>query len=318
MWIKLPGGCYNNQIGSVTVRSASANRKAFTYNENNTNHNKTKKGDVFMNKKMRLWVAGTVGVLMTGLMSVNAYALEEKDVIGTWYVNELSMGGDILFHPGVMGMEVTVDIKEGGQMETIMSYSGEEPEVNQLEWKIENDKFLMTYDDQTEECEYTDGKITITADGTTMILSREKEEYEQYVPGKPVENPAMEDFKGEWICTLMDAFGMQMPVNSELTGFEMMLSIQEDKSELIIIESGEESKAELQGEMDGNTLILKAAAEDEAGTMLFSCETMRLSLLDDGKLCFEPESDGSEEETSETDGEDFSVKTYFDKIDVVE
>ena len=248
-----------------------------------------------MNKKMRLWVAGTVGVLMTGLMSVNAYALEEKDVIGTWYVNELSMGGDILFHPGVMGMEVTVDIKEGGQMETIMSYSGEEPEVNQLEWKIENDKFLMTYDDQTEECEYTDGKITITADGTTMILSREKEEYEPYVPGKPVENPTMEEFKGEW-----------------------MLSIQEDKSELIIIESGEESKAELHGEMDGNTLVLKAAAEDEAGTMLFSCDTMRLSLLDDGKLCFEPESDGSEEETSETDGEDFSVKTYFDKIDVVE
>ena len=93
-----------------------------------------------MNKKMRLWVAGTVGVLMTGLMSVNAYALEEKDVIGTWYVNELSMGGDILFHPGVMGMEVTVDIKEGGQMETITSYSGEEPEADQSEWKIENDK----------------------------------------------------------------------------------------------------------------------------------------------------------------------------------
>ena len=41
-----------------------------------------------MNRKMRLWVAGTVGVLMTGLMSVNAYALEEKDVVGTWYVNE--------------------------------------------------------------------------------------------------------------------------------------------------------------------------------------------------------------------------------------
>ena len=302
-------------IGLVTVRSASANMKAFTYNENNKKHDNNKKGDVFMNKKMRLWVAGTVGVLMTGLMSVNAYALEEKDIVGTWYVNELSMGGDILFHPGVMGMEVTVDIKEGGQMETLISYRGEEPEVDQSEWKIENDKLLMTSDGQTEECEYADGKITITADGTTMILSQEKEEYEPYVPGKPVENPTMEDFEGEWICTMMDAFGMQMPVNSELTGFEMTLSIQEDKSELIIIESGEESKAELHG---GNTLILKAAAEDEAGTMLFSCGTMRLSLLDDGKLCFEPESDGSEEETSETGGEDFSVKTYFDKIVVVE
>ena len=38
-------------IGSVTVRSASANRKAFTYNENNKKHDNNKKGDVFMNKK---------------------------------------------------------------------------------------------------------------------------------------------------------------------------------------------------------------------------------------------------------------------------
>ena len=30
-------------------------------------------------------------------------------------------------------------------------------------------KLLMTYSDQTVECEYADGKITITADGTTMI-----------------------------------------------------------------------------------------------------------------------------------------------------
>ena len=97
---------------------------------------------------------------MTGLMSVNAYALEEKDVIGTWYVNELSMGGDILFHPGVMGMEVTVDIKEDGKMETTSSVYGEEPDVDESEWKLENDKILMTHNDQTGECEYKDGKIT--------------------------------------------------------------------------------------------------------------------------------------------------------------
>ena len=30
---------------------------------------------------------------MAGFMSVSVYALEEKDVIGTWYVNELSIGG---------------------------------------------------------------------------------------------------------------------------------------------------------------------------------------------------------------------------------
>ena len=142
-----------------------------------------------MSKKMRLWMAGTVGVLMAGFMSVSVYALEEKDVIGTWYVNELSMGEGASFHPGAMGMEVTVDIKEDGKMETTSSVYGEEPEVDESEWKIENDKILMTHNDQTGECEYKDGKITLTADGTTMILSQEKEEYEPYVPGKPVENP---------------------------------------------------------------------------------------------------------------------------------
>ena len=51
----------------------------------------------------------------------------------------------------------------------------------------------------------------------------------------------------------MEAFGMQMPVNSDLTGFEMKLSVQEDNSELTLIESGEESKVELQGE--GETIL---------------------------------------------------------------
>ena len=80
-----------------------------------------------------------------------------------------------------MGMEVTVDIKEGGQMETITSYSGEEPEADQSEWKIENDKLLMTYSDQTVECEYADGKITITADGTTMIQRKPTAMIFQYI-----------------------------------------------------------------------------------------------------------------------------------------
>ena len=105
----------------------------------------------------------------------------------------------------------------------------------------------MTHNDQTGECEYKDGKITLTADGTTMILSQEKEEYEPYVPGKPVENPTMKDFEGEWSCTLMEAFGMQMPVNADFTGFEMSMSVEDGKAEIILIESGEETKVETSG-----------------------------------------------------------------------
>ena len=109
---------------------------------------------------------------------------------------------------------------------------------------------------------------------------------------------------------------MQMPVNSDLTGFEMKLSVQEDNSELTLIESGEESKVELQGEVEGNTLVLKAVSEDEAGTPFFSCDLMKFNLLDDGKMCFEVKSDDSEEseEAETTDEEDYSIKTYFEKI----
>lgn len=227
-----------------------------------------------MSKKMRLWMAGTVGVLMAGFMSVSVYALEEKDVIGTWYVNELSMGEGASFHPGAMGMEVTVDIKEDGKMETTSSVYGEEPEVDESEWKIEN--------------------------------------------------PTMKDFEGEWSCTLMEAFGMQMPVNADFTGFEMSMSVEDGKAEIILIESGEETKVELQGDVEGNALVLKAVTEDEAGTMFFSLDNMKFNLLDDGKLCLiaeddaEESDDGEEADDSETGEVDFSVKTYFEKIIVTE
>ena len=118
----------------------------------------------------------------------------------------------------------------------------------------------------------------------------------------------------------MDAFGMQMPVNADFTGFEMSMSVEDGKAEIILIESGEETKVELQGDVEGNALVLKAVTEDEAGTMFFSLDNMKFNLLDDGKLCFEVESDDSEEseEAETTDEEDYSIKTYFEKIIVTE
>ena len=117
----------------------------------------------------------------------------------------------------------------------------------------------------------------------------------------------------------MEMFGMQMPVSPEFTGFEMLLSVEDGKAEIILVESGEETKTELQGELEGNTLVLKSVTEDAAGTMYFSFDTMKFNLLDDGRLCYSTESDeGEETEDSEEDIPDFTVKAYFDKIIVTE
>ena len=86
----------------------------------------------------------------------------------------------------------------------------------------------------------------------------------------------------------------------------------------------EETKVELQGDVEGNALVLKAVTEDEAGTMFFSLDNMKFNLLDDGKLCLiaeddaEESDDGEEADDSETGEVDFSVKTYFEKIIVTE
>ena len=42
---------------------------------------KKEKGDVFMSKKMRFWMMGVMGVMMAGLVCVNVYALDDKDVV---------------------------------------------------------------------------------------------------------------------------------------------------------------------------------------------------------------------------------------------
>lgn len=296
-----------------------------------------------MSKKMKLWAAGALGVMLAGVVSVNVYALEEKDVEGLWYVNSLSMdGGENTFHPEMMGMEMTFNFAEGGKGEITNAYEGSEPEPNGMEWKIDGDKLLITADDETVEGEYSDGTISVDAGGMFFIMNKEKEEYVPYVPGKPVEEPKLEDFDGDWNSTLMDAFGMQMPTAAGVSDVEMKISISGGKASLVMIESGTETEVDLEGELDGNALILKSTTEKEEDSesySLFSTDLMRFYLLDDGNLCFTTgdsldeaadteaaDTEAADEEAAEADAAegddeysdfgdtDFTVKVYFEKL----
>ena len=67
-----------------------------------------------MSKRMRFWMMGVLGVMMAGLVCINVYALDDKDVVGTWYANSLTIDGLNVFHPGAIMMEMSMEIKEGG------------------------------------------------------------------------------------------------------------------------------------------------------------------------------------------------------------
>ncbi len=274
-----------------------------------------------MSKKMKVWTAGVLGIMMAGLVCVNVYALDDKDVIGTWYANSLTMDGLSVFHPGAIMMEMTLEINEGGKGKVTTSSEESEPDVNDFEWKIDGDNIVITSDDEVLEGVYSDGNLSIDLDGMTITLGQEKEEYVPYEPGKAVEDTKIEDFDGDWNSTLMSAFGMQVPTGT-LFDMQMNLSISGGKATLVTIEDGTETTAELEGELDQNALVLKSTEEktedEEEDYSLFSTETMRLYLLDDGKLCFTT-ADSLDEAADAEDSEesmDWTVKVFFDKLEV--
>ena len=274
-----------------------------------------------MSKKMKVWTAGVLGIMMAGLVCVNVYALDDKDVIGTWYANSLTMDGLSVFHPGAIMMEMALEINEGGKGKVTTSSEESEPDVNDFEWEIDGDNLVITSDDEVLEGVYSDGNLSIDLDGMTMTLGQEKEEYVPYEPGKAVEDTKIEDFDGEWNSTLMSAFGMQVPTGT-LFDMQLNLSISGGKATLVTIEDGTETTAELEGELDQNALVLKSTEEktedEEEDYSLFSTETMRLYLLDDGKLCFTT-ADSLDEAADAEDSEesmDWTIKVFFDKLEV--
>ena len=274
-----------------------------------------------MSKKMKVWTAGVLGIMMAGLVCVNVYALDDKDVIGTWYANSLTMDGLSVFHPGAIMMEMTLEINEGGKGKVTTSSEESEPDVNDFEWEIDGDNLVITSDDEVLEGVYSDANLSIDLDGMTMTLGQEKEEYVPYEPGKAVEDTKIEDFDGEWNSTLMSAFGMQVPTGT-LFDMQLNLSISGGKATLVTIEDGTETTAELEGELDQNALVLKSTEEktedEEEDYSLFSTETMRLYLLDDGKLCFTT-ADSLDEAADAEDSEesmDWTIKVFFDKLEV--
>ena len=274
-----------------------------------------------MSKKMKVWTSGVLGIMMAGLVCVNVYALDDKDVIGTWYANSLTMDGLSVFHPGAIMMEMTLEINEGGKGKVTTSSEESEPDVNDFEWEIDGDNLVITSDDEVLEGVYSDGNLSIDLDGMTMTLGQEKEEYVPYEPGKAVEDTKIEDFDGDWNSTLMSAFGMQVPTGT-LFDMQMNLSISGGKATLVTIEDGTETTAELEGELDQNALVLKSTEEktedEEEDYSLFSTETMRLYLLDDGKLCFTT-ADSLDEAADTEDSEesmDWTIKVFFDKLEV--
>ena len=189
--------------------------------------------------------------LSLSVLCMTALALEESDVLGTWYLNAIEMNGTSM-SPAAMGMEMAITFKEGGI--ATMSMSGEE--ADEGTWKIEND---MVIADNDMSLAFVDGTLVVEQDGMKMVFAQEKAEAET-VEIAPVRNATdLAEFDGEWIATIVETEGAQLPLG--MLGMEMKLSISAGAVKISVDEAMELGDApEMQGELKDGALVVSFAA----------------------------------------------------------
>lgn len=215
----------------------------------------------------------------------SAFALEQADVLGDWYLNTI-VSGAASINPATVGMSMSISIKEDGTASILTSNATDELAA-EATWKIDGETLVIT-DSKDIPVTFTakDGTLTGSQDGTEMFFGREKPTAaDAYVPAAQKTGVAAEDFNGKWVTTIVETVGMQMPIETigmnvsmDINGLDVLyaFSLGEDTQEqkmtavfqddTLVIGSGD------------NSLILKLLEDgkmtysDPAGATIFYCE----------------------------------------------
>ncbi len=150
-----------------------------------------------------------IAVILTLALSTLAVAMAETtDYLGTWYLNEMTMG-DASFAPAAMGMDLTMEIKEDGT--AVLTAPSEEEAEQAATWTLDGETLTVTVDgeDMTLALQ-EDGALKGEQGGMGMCFGREKVEAEVYEPAAVAEGATEADFAGAWKSTYVEMNGTYM------------------------------------------------------------------------------------------------------------
>ena len=212
--------------------------------------------------KKALILITTLLALMVMLVPNAMAAPASADVIGTWYLNELNMGGTPL-NPSDFGMEMTLILNEDNT--AVMHMTDEGDQIGT--WEIAEGQIVLTQDEgETIVLSLTDGNLVVDQEGMAMILGREKAESED-VEIAPVRTDAvLADFAGQWNLYIMEANGQMVPAAAAAAfGFDISLTI--DGNDVVMAMFGAEQAME--GDVSEGVLIVTIEDEDETASVSF-------------------------------------------------
>ena len=202
-----------------------------------------------------LLLAALMLVALCGAMA------EAADVTGAWYAS-------------VFGMTMTLTLNEDGSY--LMEMIGEEPETGV--WKLDGETLIMD--------EGTEAETVLAYDGTSMTLDLgeglevvfTREPIAAFEPSPARTDATLEEYAGEWTCTMLSTMGAQ--VSPELMDVEMSMSIDGENVVMTLGMFGESITVELTAAFADGALTLVVPSEYEGG----EDNVFTIQLLEDGSM----------------------------------
>lgn len=217
-------------------------------------------------------------MLVLALCAVSCAFAQAMDVTGTWYLNVIESEG-VQLDPAMLGSELILTLNADGSAE-LESFG----ESGFAVWHMENGNVIIAYEDGEAMTACPDSGNLVIDDqeiGMTMILGREKQALQSYVPAQLVADPTMQQFEGSWNAVLIDLMGMQMPLDA----LDMKLVVEIAGSSAVVthIEGEENTSYTAPIKLEGNVLTVKAVDDQMP---------MALHLQQDGKMVYTEETEG--------------------------
>lgn len=185
---------------------------------------------------------------------------EAADVTGEWYGS-------------LFGITMTMTLNEDGTY--TMEMDGEDP--NEGTWRLDGESLIMDEGGDDEAVFAYDGEsLYMDMEGIEFLFTREP--VEAFVPAAARTDAALEEFAGDWSCTLVSMMGMQMP--PEMAEVEMALSIEGETVVMTLGLFGEPETVELPAVFADGALTLTIPADYEGG----EDSVFTVQLLEDGTM----------------------------------
>lgn len=197
--------------------------------------------------------------MILAMLCCGAFA-EAADVTGEWYGS-------------LFGIVMTLTVNEDGTY--TIGMDDEEPDEGT--WKLDGESLIMDEGSEDETVFAYDGEsLYAEMEGIEFLFTREP--VEVFVPAAARTDASLEEFAGDWSCTLVSMMGIQVP--PEMAEIEIALSIEGETATLTLGLFGEPETVELPVAFADGVATVTIPSEYEDG----EDSEYAIQLLEDGTM----------------------------------